>query len=93
MGKERMRRRRKGRDRKEREKSSEKSSCPSSAWSQGPNSSLICYDDLRLFMQIQENMDTGKEKSESHSVMSDSATPWRSPWNSPGQNTGEGSLY
>ena len=34
------------------------------------------------------------EKSESHSVLSDSLQPHglQSPWNSPGQNTGVGSL-
>ena len=31
-------------------------------------------------------------KSESRSVLSNSATPWTSPWNSPGQNPGMGSL-
>ena len=33
----------------------------------------------------------GDGESESHSVGSDSGTPWNSPWNSPGQNTGVGS--
>ena len=39
------------------------------------------------------NDNTEVIKSESHSVTSDSATPWiYSPWNSPGQNTAVGSL-
>ena len=39
------------------------------------------------------NDNTEVIKSESHSVASDSATPWiYSPWNSPGQNTAVGSL-
>ena len=50
-----------------------------------PNTSKDSKENMLIMREIES-------ENESHSVMSDSATPRDSPWNSPGQNIGVGSV-
>ena len=57
-------------------------------------SKLVIIREVQIKTYSEVSFHTSQNESESHSVMSDSVTPWtiKSPWNSPGQNTGVGSL-
>ena len=51
----------------------------------------LCVSRYKTLQELKSMVLAGSTTlSESHSVVSDSATPWtiHSPWNSPGQNTG-----